>query len=1013
MGKLTGFDRRWGATLFGLGLRIGRTVNRFPSWVVFVGSSLLLGIRVYYPVPVGLADNSDGARLLCQIRAAPAGGWHNSAYWLYLRLVYYHDGKPCTQAYTSSQLLVVKAARQLTALFFDDRILDLRFVAIINLLLWSGAVALIFAAAPGRRPARYGLAAGILAVLCDSIFADYIISPYSEPAAVTGTLYVIAGALWLRKATRSSIVGTAIFIFGGVFLCTAKTQSIGALAAIALLLALVPLGWAAGWRLSRRLAAKAVILSVIALVVAAYPPKAVPGGLAAETRFNLVFAEILPLDGHPARDIQLLGYPAAAVHYDHQPIWCVRIYDPTHAPLANQIERQISYTDIASFLLKEPTAALRVLEHSSTAGFFKPQPTAVHCPDLNTRMGDYTESAHEGIAFDRRFVPLSLALTVAGKTGFPGLVLLWVGCLAVAITARRRKVLAPLADLVLFAGCLGVIQFITAAFGDGVDITKHMNLAVFGTAFCALGTGILAAALVRAKLLDTLRSMTPRELVNGGLISGVRAPRPAGVGLRGAHVAITHLAARHPRRFAAAAWAACALSFLAWCGLFAVRHRYLWQMIDLDTYVKAVSNLPQTQGSLYQTIYGGFGGPFLYPPFAAAVLHATTVLPEWVLRYGMTAVSLGVLLLAVRCAWQLLGRRRRQAWTATALTFAVVLWLEPVLRTVSDGQVSLILWGAVILDFCLFRSRGQGFLTGVATGFKLTPAIFIVYFLVTGRWREACRAAAAAAATVAIGWVLLPKASAEYWFHAVGGPNRINAHVTVGDATNQSLRALIFRLGPQSHLVQPTWIFCVIVLGAAGLYAARAASLRGDEATGLGLAAVTGLLIAPISWTHHWVPVVLLVARQLDRLVTAGPGGRAALRARLAALSTVALFLVYPMRLDFNGHWSPHEAIYPYGLVWLAPHADSQEFWWTPLDFVIGNLYIFAGVGFLAYHVYVAARATVTAPKIVPLRPVPVLRPAAVEPMPLPIRSGYGRHRTRPAVVPAEPAGVGVASEST
>lgn len=1011
MGKQAGLYRQWGTALFGIALRAGHTIKRFPSWLVFAGSSLVLGARVYYPVPVGLADNSDGARLLCQVDAAPVGGWRNSAYWLYLRLVYQHDTKPCVQAYSSSQLLVVKAARQLTALFFHDRVLDLRFVAVINLLLWSGAVALIFAAAPGRRLARFGLAAGTLTVLCDSIFADYIISPYSEPAAVTGTLYLIAGALWLRKAAWRSVTGTAIFVFGGVFLCTAKTQSIDVLAAIALLLALVPVGWAAGWSRSRRLAVKAVILAVIAVVVAAYPPRAVPGGLAAETRFNLVFAEILPLDGHPSHDVQLLGYPAAAVHYDHQPIWCIRIYDPTHAALANQIEKQVSYQDIAAFLLKQPAAALRVLEHSSTAGFFKPQPTAVHCPDLNTRMGDYTESAHEGIAFDRRFVPVSLALTIAGKTGFPGLLLLWIGCLAAALAARRRKILIPLADLVLFTGAVGVIQFVTAAFGDGVDITKHMNLAVFGTAVCALGTGILAGALTRALLLETLRRMPAEQLQRGGLITGPGAPRPAGVGMRGAQVAITYLAARHPRRFSGAAWAACALSFLAWCGLFVIRHRYLWQMIDLDTYVKAVSHLPQSQGSLYGEVYGGFGGPFLYPPFAAALLRVTTVLPEAALRFGMTALSLGSLLVAVRCGWHLLGRRGRQAWTATALTLCVVLWLEPVLRTVSDGQVSLALWGAVILDFCLARRRGQGILTGVATGFKLTPAIFIVYFLITGRRREACRAAVAAAATVALGWVLLPKSSAEYWFHALGGPNRINAHVTVGDATNQSLRALIFRLGPQSHLVEPAWAFGVIVLGAAGLYAARAVALRGDEATGLSLAAVTGLLIAPITWTHHWVPVVLIVARQLDRLVTAGPGGPAALRARLTVAATAALFLVYPLRLDFNGHWSPHEAIYPYGLVWLAPHADGQEFWWGPLDFVVGNLYIFAGIGFLGYHLLAAARSAVAAvPRITEPSQVTVVRPATIEP----VRTfaGSGRHRARPTAPRTEPAGVGANTDS-
>jgi alpha-1,2-mannosyltransferase len=46
------------------------------------------------------------------------------------------------------------------------------------------------------------------------------------------------------------------------------------------------------------------------------------------------------------------------------------------------------------------------------------------------------------------------------------------------------------------------------------------------------------------------------------------------------------------------------------------------------------------------------------------------------------------------------------------------------------------------------------------------------------------------------------------------------------------------------------------VVAVAGLSLAAAASRRGDEALGFGLCAVTGLLISPISWIHHWVIVI-------------------------------------------------------------------------------------------------------------------------------------------------------------
>jgi len=54
-----------------------------------------------------------------------------------------------------------------------------------------------------------------------------------------------------------------------------------------------------------------------------------------------------------------------------------------------------------------------------------------------------------------------------------------------------------------------------------------------------------------------------------------------------------------------------------------------------------------------------------------------------------------------------------------------------------------------------------------------------------------------------------------------------------------------------------------VSVGVIGVGLAVLASRRGDEAMGFSLCATTGLLVSPVSWTHHWtlaLPALLLVA---------------------------------------------------------------------------------------------------------------------------------------------------------
>jgi alpha-1,2-mannosyltransferase len=160
-------------------------------------------------------------------------------------------------------------------------------------------------------------------------------------------------------------------------------------------------------------------------------------------------------------------------------------------------------------------------------------------------------------------------------------------------------------------------------------------------------------------------------------------------------------------------------------------------------------------------------------------------------------------------------------------------------------------------------------LLGLATAVKLTPGIFIVYLVVVRRPREALTAAASAAGATLLAWILLPAESAHYWGHLVFDDRRIGS---AGNVWNQSIRGAVARLTGSADRGHLLWLALAMAVLAAGLLLAARLHAGGDPMLGIGVAAVTGLLVSPISWNHHWVwALPLAVGLWRRAVVTAEP----------------------------------------------------------------------------------------------------------------------------------------------
>lgn len=373
---------------------------------------------------------------------------------------------------------------------------------------------------------------------------------------------------------------------------------------------------------------------------------------------------------------------------------------------------------------------------------------------------------------------------------------------------------------------------------------------------------------------------------------------------------------------------------------------------DLSVYLDA-ADAPDE--GLYEGKYGIHGLPYLYPPFALLPFRAFAGADLTVAVRVLAGVSiLAMVLVAWAAARAVAGAGaaecvagRRSGAVTAGFAFAVAgvaLWTEPVLQNLDFGQVNLVLLALVLTDLATDDRRPwKGLGVGVAAGLKLTPALFIVYLLLTRRFRAAALATAAFVGTVLGGWIALPKASADFWGGALAGSPGGREYLA-----NQSLNGVFVRLGFGGDGVGgPWWGAACGLLVVAGLAAATVASRRGRELVAICVVGALTLLCSPLSWTHHWVWVV-------PALVLAGDAAarRATARAWLWVAGLFALFAAWPIRIDGFGTWDPARPLLPYGLLWYTPHWHREQDW-DPFHFVSGNFYVWLGLGYVVWAVWV------------------------------------------------------------
>ncbi|BDF98080.1 hypothetical protein AoKodu_03810 [Actinomyces oris K20] len=423
----------------------------------------------------------------------------------------------------------------------------------------------------------------------------------------------------------------------------------------------------------------------------------------------------------------------------------------------------------------------------------------------------------------------------------------------------------------------------------------------------------------------------------------VPLPSPSGSGPEERPNRLSGTSAAQPPRLVAAARAVASAPVATILGWLVLLVPAYWSLVDdngqwlfkLDSFVYYEAVHQWLDGGDLYSWYANPGQhlwPFTYTPLAAWVIAPLTWMSyqsATVLLIAATPLCAAVTAYAV--LRQLAVAPQMARTLAPWLTLIGVIALEPFPKTMEYAQVNAILMALVAVDLFLVpeRSRWRGALSGLAAAIKLTPAVAILVLLARREWRAAATMTGSAVGLTLLAALAAPAESWEFFTSAMWDPGRAGFADYSG---NQNLKGAIARGLPEAAW-NLTWAVCsLLAVVAAWFLCRRLDRLRGaggvaggprqDDGLILSLqisvVMVLGLLISPISWSHHWVwclPVLMSVAAATWRW-----------RSTALGVAGAAGFLVFVLAMQW---WFPEQNHVEQNWPTWAKAVGSSYTWWA------------------------------------------------------------------------------------
>jgi len=437
----------------------------------------LILARLFVGGVIGMADQGDGRRLMCQLGVRTSAPFNaNPSTYLYPSWIAHHwYGEACSAdgaggMYRSTELWLLSLAKHLTPVLGLAGTLDLRALGVICAVLVGIVVAALVVVLPGSLRLRVIVASLVGLLAADAAVSQFFVSPYSEPVELIGTLALCPALIVLWRKGHTTWARIALVVFVSTAVIGAKTQAAALLPAI--FLALLWLPHRAGRFRSRRAAVlvariPGLIGCAVLLGAAAFFVRAEPAGLTQQNIYLEVFGEILVHSSDRPADLRSLGAdPSLASAAGTNP------ESPNAATLRPQylaFRRNVTEASIVRFYVEHPVRLFAV-------GADGLRGVAQWRQDY---LGSYPPgSGHPPGAIEDRVGFYGLVLQHQAE---PVLVMVWFLTLYLGLRAVRSPRLGPaeraLGRLAVFTTIGALCEFWAVMISAGFhDVYRHMIL---------------------------------------------------------------------------------------------------------------------------------------------------------------------------------------------------------------------------------------------------------------------------------------------------------------------------------------------------------------------------------------------------------------------------------------------------------------------------------------------------------------------------------------------------------
>jgi hypothetical protein len=312
--------------------------------------------------------------------------------------------------------------------------------------------------------------------------------------------------------------------------------------------------------------------------------------------------------------------------------------------------------------------------------------------------------------------------------------------------------------------------------------------------------------------------------------------------------------------------------------------------------------------------------PYFYPPPSLLLFRPLSLLSYRNARYVFLLVNHIVFLILI---WAIplyllhAGQRRSIALFAVCIVYA--LTFHPVINTLYNGQINILLLASLVLFWLLARSGNAvaaAFFLALAIMLKTYPLFIIPMLFLIGRWREAAYTVAWLGLAAIVSLIILPDIIWHDWLTNVlptGGYIRIPIGLfSPAVPSNQSLNGFFARIFTENEWSNPlsvnpnlarilTYGVAGLTAVATGISARRSFRIHNDSLDRTILVTLPAIyLIAPLSWGHHLVYLIPSILILLNSRSSLGSIPKFIFYS-LCISSAVLISMQYMIRFKFYG----------------------------------------------------------------------------------------------------------------